>query len=381
MYDQVREDYFFLMFYAAVAMLSLNACFYLLFRRANAIAPDVMSPVRLRRWTAAFFAAMTLSHVWFMPSLYLTSDEDILQCNLVGALLDLMMLFPLAIVVLLCMLQDRRRPLWPAWVMVAPVIVGMSLGVVSRSDAFVPMLRIYLLLLGIGLIIYMVREVRRYGRWLRDNYADLEHKEVWQSFLVLAAIMLVLGIYATGVGGATYQYVVQVNDIVLVCYLLWRVETLSDLSIPLPLPFPVEEETITTEITDDEDEHQSSDAQSQTIRNSIGPKLKRRCEDGQLYLQHDISISQLARLIGVNRSYLSNHFAMEGITYNAYINGLRIRHFIKLYHEAVANRQPVTAQQLAHQSGFRSYSTFSAAFKQIMGMTATVWMRNIEEQE
>ena len=129
----------------------------------------------------------------------------------------------------------------------------------------------------------MVREVRRYGRWPRDNYADLEHKEVWQSFLVLAAIMQVLGIYATGVGGATYQYVVQVNDMVLVCYLLWRVETLSDLSIPLPLPFPVEEETITTEITDDEDEHQSSDAQSQTIRDSIGPKLKRRCEDGQLY--------------------------------------------------------------------------------------------------
>ena len=381
MYDQVREDYFFLMFYAAVAMLSLNACFYLLFRRANAIAPDVMSPVRLRRWTAAFFAAMTLSHVWFMPSLYLTSDEDILQCNLVGALLDLMMLFPLAIVVLLCMLQDRRRPLWPAWVMVAPLVVGMGYGVASRSDAFLPMLRFYLLLMGIGFIIYMVREVRRYGRWLRDNYADLEHKEVWQSFLVLAAIMLVLGIYATGVGGATYQYVVQVYGMVLVCFLLWRVETLSDLSIPLPLPFSVEEETITTEITDDEDEHQSSDAQSQTIRDSIGPKLKRRFEDGQLYLQHDISVSQLARLIGVNRSYLSNHFASEGITYNAYINGLRIQHFIKLYHEAVANHQPVTAQQLAHQSGFRSYGTFSAAFKQIMGKTATEWMRNIEEQE
>ena len=34
---------------------------------------------------------------------------------------------------------------------------------------------VYLLLMGIGLLIYMVREVRRYGRWLRDNYVDLEH--------------------------------------------------------------------------------------------------------------------------------------------------------------------------------------------------------------
>ena len=31
----------------------------------------------------------------------------------------------------------------------------------------------------------MVRALRQYGRWLRDNYADLEHKEVWQSFVVL----------------------------------------------------------------------------------------------------------------------------------------------------------------------------------------------------
>jgi hypothetical protein len=57
MYDQIRVDVFFLMFYASVAMLSLMACCYLLFRRANAIAPDVTPSARLRRWTAAFFAA------------------------------------------------------------------------------------------------------------------------------------------------------------------------------------------------------------------------------------------------------------------------------------------------------------------------------------
>lgn len=57
MYDQFREDTLFCMFYAAVTMLSLNASCYLLFRRANAIAPEVTSPVRLRRWTAVFLPA------------------------------------------------------------------------------------------------------------------------------------------------------------------------------------------------------------------------------------------------------------------------------------------------------------------------------------
>jgi AraC-like DNA-binding protein len=39
------------------------------------------------------------------------------------------------------------------------------------------------------------------------------------------------------------------------------------------------------------------------------------------------------------------------------------------------NHQPVSAQQLAYQSGFRNYNTFSTAFKKMKGMTATEWMQ------
>ena len=355
MYEQeFQGDVLYMMLYAVVAALNLVACCYLLFRRGNAFAPDITSPVRLRRWTAVFFAAMTLSHLWYMPSIYLTSSDDRMLCYNVGGLLDFLTTFPLAIVILFTMLQDRRRPLWTAWVMVAPSVVIMALSIANHSEALVPIFNLYLLLLGIGLIIYIVRATRQYGRWLRDNYADLEHKEVWQSFIVLAVILLGFGIYTSEIGGLANKYIVQVNNLLLICYLLWRVETLSDLSTS------IQTDTITST--------------PQTINNNIGSLLKRYCEEPQLYLQHDISAMQLAKQIGTNRVYLSKHFASQGITYNAYINGLRIQHFINLYHEAVATHQPVTVQQLAHQSGFRSYSTFNAAFKQIMGMTATEWM-------
>ena len=182
MYNQIREDTLYIMLYAAVTVIAMLASCYLLFRRANAIAPDVTPPVRLRRWTAAFFAVFVVNHVWYMgPTFFLTSSEDIKITNLVGGLLDCMTFFPLAIVVLLTMLQDRRRPLWPVAVIVAPLVVGMVWSVATRSEALVPVLIGYLLLMSIGLIIYMVRALRQYGRWLRDNYADLEHKEVWQS--------------------------------------------------------------------------------------------------------------------------------------------------------------------------------------------------------
>ena len=370
-----QEELLFYMLYTTAAVLSLIACCYLLFRRANAIAPDITSPVRLRRWTAVFFAALTLSHLWYLPSVFLSSVDDILLCNSIGALLDCMIVYPLMIVVLLCMLQDRRRPLWPVAVMVSPLVVGIAVCIANQNDTLLPMLRIYILLLGIGLIIYMVREVRRYGHWLRDNYADLEHKEVWKSFLVLAIMMLVLGIYASGVGGMAYEYAVQTLAIVLVCYLLWRVETLSNLSIPLSQDLSVAEPAI-TEAEDVED-----NSLSQTNRENIGTLLQQHCIDTQLYLQHDLNISQLAKTIGVNRLYLTKYFSSQGTNYNAYINDLRIQHFVSLYHEAVASHRSFSAQQLAQESGFYTYRTFSEAFKRKIGYTVSAWIKAASERE
>jgi AraC-like DNA-binding protein len=384
MYEQeFQGDVIYMMLYAVVAALNLVACCYLLFRRGNAFVPDITSPVCLRRWTAAFFAAMTLSHLWYMPSIYLTSSEDKLLCYSIGALLDYMTTFPLAIVILFTMLQDRRRPLWLAWVMIIPLVIIMALYIANHSEALLPILNAYLLLLAIGLIIYMVREVRRYGRWLRDNYADLEHKEIWQSFVVLAVILLGFGIYTSEIGGLTNKYIVQLNNIILICYLLWRVETLSDLSISQLQDLPIETEadslTIQTDIAEDEDNTLSLSERHRSasplgLSKNIEPLLKQYCEESHLYLQHDINISRLARVIGINRLYLSQYFSSQGMNYNAYINDLRINHFISLYHEAVATHRPVIAQQLAFESGYQSYNTFRDAFKRKTGQSVTAWM-------
>ena len=374
MYEQeFQGDVLYMMLYAVVTALNLVACCYLLFRRANAIAPNVTPPVRLRRWTAAFFAFMTLSHLWYIPSIYLTSSEDKMLCYDIGGILDCMTTFPLAIVILLTILQDRRRPLWLAFVMVIPLVVLLALNLGTHDEAFLPMFHAYLLLLAIGLTIYMIHEVRRYGCWLRDNYADLEHKEIWQSFVVLAVILLGFGIYSFEIGGLANKYIVQVNNIILIGYLLWRVETLSDLSISQLQDLPTETEadslTIQTDIAEDED-----NTLSLSMRHNIEPLLKQYCEESRLYLQHDINISRLAREIGINRLYLSQYFSSQGMNYNAYINNLRINHFISLYHEAVAAHRPVIAQQLAFESGYQSYNTFRDAFKRKTGQSVTTWM-------
>ena len=359
MYDQIRQDTLFIILYSMVTATAVLASCYLLFRQGNAFARDVTPPVRLRRWTAAYFAAAALCHLWYMPIFFLTSSEDIMMTDLVGGLLDSMTVFPLAIIVMLNMLQDRRRPLWPIALMIAPFVAGSVFSIATLSYALIPKLYVYLLLLSICIVIYMVRATRQYGRWLRDNYADLEHKEVWQSFVVLAFILLLIVFYAFVSEGLLSQYAMQVIGIVLIGYLLWRVETLSDLSLS-DLPLSI----------------RNPSASPLGLSKNIGPLLKKYCEDPQLYLQNDVSLSLLANQIGINRSYLSKHFAMQGISYNEYINGLRIQHFVNLYHEAAATHQPVTVQQLAYQSGFRSYNTFSVAFKKTMGMNTTEWIRD-----
>ena len=388
MYDQIQEDTLFGMLYAVVSALFLTACCYLLFRQGNAFARDVTPPVRLRRWTAAYFAATALCRLWYMQIFFLTSVEAIMMTDLVGGLLDIVLAMPLVICVILNMLQDRRRPLWPIALMIAPLVVGELFSIATLSYAVVPMLHVYLLLLIVGIAIYMFRATRQYGRWLRDNYADLEHKEVWQSFVVLA-FMLLLFVFYTFIGDVPlFHYAYQVFYIVLLGYLLWRVETLSDLSIPVN---DTAAEMPTTEKVEDNDLSLSMCNRPAFLRpvgskpaklerppgmsKNIGLLLQQHCIDTQLYLQHDMTLAQLAKSIGTNRYYLSQYFSSLDMNYNAYINDLRINHFVGLYREALDTQRSFTLQQLALESGYRSYTTFSDAFKRKMGLPVRSWIK------
>ena len=368
--QQLYNDLVYVMFYGGITFLALVAGVYMLFRRGNAIAPEITPPLRLRRWTAAFFALVVLGHVWWalLTCFHVISDPWI--AIIVGAGLDCLTLVPVLMVTLLAMLQDRRRPLWPVVVAQVPVAVILVACIVYRDYVFVSYLRVYILLLGIVFMITITQAVRQYGRWLRDNYADLEHKEVWQSFVAIFVCWLILCFYIMIDNSRVFAYIVQVNDIVLIGLLLWRVETLQRLD---------EQDDTDCHATPCEAEKPiPSMALSAKSASSIGQLLEQHCEATHLYLRHDIRLGDLSKAIGTNRSYLSQYFAQQHTTYNAYINNLRIEHFIRLYRESVDSGHPFTAQQLAQQSGFRSYSTFGMAFKQRMGQTVTAWMRDID---
>ena len=137
-------------------------------------------------------------------------------------------------------------------------------------------------------------------------------------------------------------------------------ETLQELTIDTE-----QEEEFTPPIADtDEDiSDKSKYALPSSVAYNIDSLLKQHCEAAELYLQHDLTLQQLANIMGTNRTYRSYYFAEQGVSYNVYINQLRIKHFTRLYRETASSVQPTTAKAIAIQSGFRSYVTFSVAFK------------------
>ena len=355
----------YLLLHGAGTAVAIVLFLYLLLCRGKAIAPDITPPARLRRWAAALFGIMALVHVWWMLFYtYLDDTRSVIYGLLVA--MDCMVLPFVFVGTLLTMLQDRRRPLWPIVVVMTPCAVVAVLQVALPSIDLTTPNKVYGLFLVVGFIIYMVVAVRQYGRWLRDNYADLEHKEVWITFTLLITFVLLLMSYEY-TDNYVMSTIAHLAGFPLAGLLLWRVETLKDLSTDSLALRP-------TRRAPDLSKAPSSKGKA----SQIGHLLTKHCEDAQLYLQKDLTLSQLSAAVGVNRYYLSQYFTSQGTSYYEYIHDLRVRHFIARYRELAAAHESIVAQQLAQESGYHSYSTFSAAFKQRMNMSVTAWIHEEE---
>jgi AraC-like DNA-binding protein len=369
------EMILFFILYGVSGVVPLMAAFYLLLRRGNAIAPGIKPPVRLRRWTASFFAVATLGHVWWLL-FYIYSGDLQSVAYLVIVMLDCVLMFTTFAGTLLAMLQDRRRSVRPALMAMILFVVLWGAYIAYPSKLIEQIVSVYLLLLGLAFTGYMVVSIRQYGRWLNDNYADLENKKVWLFQAVALGSMLLFVLYALATD-IVFIWLLHIIALVLVGLLLWRVETLPQLeSTSTEASRTASDPELATQETE-------SSNPSPLISNidlvQIEQLLKEHCVGTQLYLKHDLTVQQLAQAIGTNRFYLSQYFSRQGITYNTYINNLRIDHFFARYEELAAAGQPIVAQQLARESGYRSYSTFGLAFKQRTDQTVTTWMRQAEQ--
>ena len=227
MYESIPFDILvYYMLYGGAAIMAAIACLHLLMWRINPFVDNVTPPKRLRRWTAAFMAVVLGSHLWWLPD-SLGIIKIYSGLHIISSILDCALLVPVMLSMPLTMLQDRRRPLWPLFVAVIPVVIALVTCLFKYDYTVMVFVRFYLFALLTAYFFYMLSALRQYRRWLIDNYADLEHKEVWLSLVVIVILLVMLGIYSVSNNGIFIQTFIQFSEIFILAFIFWRVETLG----------------------------------------------------------------------------------------------------------------------------------------------------------
>ena len=98
-------------------------------------------------------------------------------------------------------------------------------------------------------------------------------------------------------------------------------------------------------------------------------KIQQKVDKEKLYLQHDINLSTLAKLVNSNSNYVSEAINLfTNTNFSTFINKKRIAHAkIKIVEQN--KKQVLDYDDIAEISGFNSKSHFYRVFKQLSGLT------------
>lgn len=114
----------------------------------------------------------------------------------------------------------------------------------------------------------------------------------------------------------------------------------------------------------------------ETVRTSeqeMQEKVRDVVEGERLYLNSELQLADVARAIGTNRTYISRAVnAMSGVSFNNYLNALRVDEAKKL----ILSDHSLRLEEVADKCGFSSASSFTKIFKKETGVTPKEWRTN-----
>lgn len=109
----------------------------------------------------------------------------------------------------------------------------------------------------------------------------------------------------------------------------------------------------------------------------IGIRIEHLMLVQRAYLMPTLKVSDVARQIGSNRTYVSNWFnRSRQSTFFSYVNQLRIKHACGLL-----NTTDMPLEAIAQESGFNSKSSFYRIFKNLKGCTPNEYRDNPEKYD
>lgn len=221
---------------------------------------------------------------------------------------------------------------------------------------------VYTALFCLVVVLFIVSKVRRYNRFMRENYSYTERVNVrWlMNSMIILALCLILWLY-------TCVNISHLGDLVyyVTSTLLWAVV----------LYFSLRQEWI-AEVEESDTEVEQVSQEMEPSRNGASPmgqKLEAYIRERELFLNPKLSLPDLATEMGTNRSYLSNCLNNElGVTFYDYINGFRLEKAKGILEDPAFDG---CIEEVALLSGFNSVSTFRRSFQKRYGCSPSQYRK------
>ncbi len=104
--------------------------------------------------------------------------------------------------------------------------------------------------------------------------------------------------------------------------------------------------------------------------------LHKILEMDKVFLQPDIHIEDVAKMLCTNRTYVSRMMREEyGISFIEYVNIARIQYSQQLLYST----NDITLDMVAEKSGFQSTSNYCRTFKRYIGSTPLNWLQGVKK--
>lgn len=254
-----------------------------------------------------------------------------------------------------------RRLLWLALPFVVFTVAYLCMPVPSVLYGYVGFLWFF----AWGVVIVAWIRMKRYLKFLHANYSNIDDIDVsWLrpvfAFVIVGQLAwLVTSLYPRIFNDLVY-YLLSIGLWLMVFHYSWNFH---------PIVMEAEEAPadVVADLSGKSPDEVAESVSSKKLFALSEEKLEKLMAEQQLYLNPDLTLAQLAKALGTNRTYMSNWLSDAcGQTFYNYINRLRIeRESLPLMQQ----HPEYTIEHIAEKSGFGSVSTFRRAFLKFTGQT------------
>lgn len=248
---------------------------------------------------------------------------------------------------------------------------------------------VYVVVFTTGMLIYLGYSMRRYNRYIRNNYSNLERINLRWVFSVLIVFMLCFLAWTIFLFHHNYYMKSVYYVISLIAWIMLIARSREHISVPMTedeepakqLSTEVEQPVVQTQTADTAEQPTEAVAtttpaveDSSLLPEQMKAQLEELMNVREVYLNSHLTLSDLAAALGTNRTYLSNYLNRElNVSFYDYVNSFRVVRACRM----IEANPDVTVHDIVESCGFNSVSTFRRSFSREIGRTYGEYRQNV----